>query len=118
MLLIFLFFCAVFFYFVCLCFVSNISCVSRIYPFTNGNAILSIVSLRQARGWSDACGRFTGLWQVNGLRQDSCLLQIGGLWKVYGLRHVNNLSQVSVLLLVIGLGHGSGFLCGYSRLSH
>jgi hypothetical protein len=40
------------------------------------------------------------------------------LWKVYGLRHVNNLSQVSVLLLVIGLGHGSGFLCGYSRLSH
>ena len=27
------------------------------YPFMNGNAILSIVSLRQARGWSDACGR-------------------------------------------------------------
>ena len=31
--------------------------VSLEYPFMNGNAILSIVSLRQARGWSDACGR-------------------------------------------------------------
>jgi hypothetical protein len=55
MLLIFLFFCVVFFYLfvfvLCLIFP-----VSLEYPFTNGNAILSIVSLRQARGWSDACG--------------------------------------------------------------